>query len=110
MTPADERYDAAIGLQQNGDLAGAVAQLEQLSADEPGFALAHTALSVFYSRLGRHDEAIGRARQVCELEPDDPFSFMSLSIICQKGAQLAEAEAAMAQAMEKQWAARSGRA
>ena len=106
MPTADERYDAAIALQQSGKLAEAVAELERLAADEPQFALAHSALSVFYSRLQRHDDAVAEAQKVCELEPDDPFSFMSMSIICQKAGRIAEAEAAMSQAVEKQWAAR----
>ncbi len=108
MPSADERYDAAIALQQSGKTTEAVAELEKLAADEPQFALAHSALSVFYSRLQRHDDAVAEAQKVCELEPDDPFSFMSMSIICQKAGRIAEAEAAMSQAVEKQWAARRG--
>jgi Flp pilus assembly protein TadD len=75
-------------------------------ADEPSYALAHTALSVFYGRLGRHEEAVAHGRKVCELEPDDPFSFVSLSIVCQKAGRNAEAEEAMRFALEKQWALR----
>lgn len=106
MPTADERYDAAIALQQSGKLAEAVAELERLAADEPDFALAHAALSVFYSRMQRHDDAVAEARKVCELEPEDPFSYTSMSIVCQRAGRIAEAEAAMSMAMEKQWAAR----
>ena len=106
MPTASERYDEAIQLQQAGDLSGAVGKLEQLIADVPGFALAHTALSVYYGKLGRHEEALSHANKVCELEPNDPFSYMSKSILSQRADRRPEAEAAMSMAMEKQWAAR----
>lgn len=105
MATASERYDEAIQIQQTGDLEGAVAKLRQLIADEPNFALAHTALSVFLSKLERHEEALAHAEKVCELEPEDPFSYMSKSILSQKANRRPEAEAAMSKAMEKQWAA-----
>jgi len=100
-----ERYDEAIALKESGNLEGAIEKLEAISADEPDFALAHAALSVFYQQAGRNDEAVDEARKVCDLEPDDPFSFMSMSLICQKAGNIQEAEQALAKAMEKQWAA-----
>jgi len=106
MPSVEQRYDEAIELQQAGKLEEAIGKLEQLLADQPDYALAHAGLSVFYGKLGRHDEAITHAQQVCQLEPDDPFSFMAMSLICQRAGRLAEAEQALAQAMEKQWAAR----
>ena len=35
-------------------------------------------------KLGRHEEAIQHARRVCELEPNDPFSFTALSVTYQR--------------------------
>jgi tetratricopeptide (TPR) repeat protein len=106
MPTIDEQYDAAIALQQAGDLDGAIGRLEAILAEQPDFALAHAAVGVFYGKLDRHSEAVEHARKVCELEPDDPFSFMAMSLTCQKAGLRHEAEEAMAQAMEKQWAAR----
>lgn len=108
MSTIDQRYDEAIALQRQGDTEAAIAALGQIVADSPGFALAHAALSAFYSRLGRHEEAIEHGRQVCQLEADDPFSFMAMSLVCQRAGRNAEAEEAMARAMELQWAARRG--
>jgi len=108
MPSIDERYDEAIKFQQEGNLEQAVNLLEQIIAEAPDYALAHSALAVFYGKLGRHDDAVRHAEKVCELEPDDPFSYMAKSMICQKAGQNAEAEKAMMQAMEKQWAARKG--
>ena len=108
MATADQRYDEAIDLQQAGKLEEAIGKLEQLAADSPDYALAHSALAVFYGRLDRHDEAIEQARKVCDLEPDDPFSYMALSLLAQRAGQLPVAEEAMAIATEKQWAASQG--
>jgi Flp pilus assembly protein TadD len=106
MQTADQRYDEAIALQQAGSLEEAVGKLESLVADHPDYALAHSGLSVFYGKLSRHDEAIAHAQKVCELEPDDPFSFVAMSLICQRAGRTAEAERALGIAMEKQMAAR----
>ena len=106
MPTVDQRYDEAIELQQQGKLEEAVGKLSALIAEFPDYALGHSALSVFYGKLGRHDEAVEHAKKVCELEPDDSFSFMSMSLICQRAGRLPEAEEALGIAMQKQWAAR----
>jgi len=104
MPTADKLYDEAIELQQAGQLDEAVAKLTELVAAQPDYALAHAALSVFLGKLDRHEEAVEHARTVCRLEPDDPFSFMAMSLVCQRAGRNADAEQAMAEAMEKQWA------
>ena len=105
MSTVDQLYDEAIALQQAGNLDEAVAKLESLVVDQPDYALAHAALGVFYGKLGRQDEAIEHSRRVCELEPDDPFSFMAMSLICQRAGRIPQAEQALGMAMEKQSAA-----
>ena len=67
--------------------------------------MAHAALSVFYSRLEKHDEAVAHARKVCDLEADDPFSHIALSLICQKAGLMQEAEHAMMAAHRTQMGA-----
>jgi Flp pilus assembly protein TadD len=106
MPTPDQLYDEAIDLQQTGKLEEAVGKLESLLVSHPDFALAHAGLSVYYGKMNRHAEAVEHARKVCELDPDDPFSFMSLSLICQRAGLIPEAEAAMTQAVHKQFAAR----
>jgi Flp pilus assembly protein TadD len=108
MPTVDQWYDEAIKLQQAGGLEEAVSQLESLVVEHPDYALAHAALGVFYGKLNRSEEAVEHARRVCELEPDDPFSFMAMSLICQRAGRIPEAEQAMGTAMEKQWASRRG--
>ena len=102
MPASDTLYDEAIELQQRGDLDGAVKKLVDLVQTDPAFALAHAALSVFYSRQEKHDEAILHGQKVCELEPEDPFSFMALSLICQKAGRIPEAEKALMEARRAQ--------
>jgi Flp pilus assembly protein TadD len=108
MPSADQLYDEAIELQQAGKLEDAVGKLEALLAEFPDYALAHAALSVFYGKQGRHEAAVQYAQKVCQLEPDDPFSYMALSLICQRAGMTSEAEQAMSQALYKQWELRQG--
>jgi Flp pilus assembly protein TadD len=96
MTTREERYEAAEALKNAGDLPGAVAALEAVVAVDSDYALAHSALAAWCTRLERHEEAIRHARRVCELEPADPFSFTALSVACMRGGRIAEAEEALA--------------
>ena len=91
-----ERYAAAEKLKDDGDLAGAVAAMEALVADEPDYALAHSALGAWCTRLERHAEAVQHARRACELEPNDPFSYTALSVACMRAGMIPEAEDALA--------------
>ena len=93
-----EMYDQAIALQAEGKVEEAVGKLHDLLKEDPDYALAHAALSKFNSLLQKHDEAVEHANKVCELEPEEPFSFIAMSMICQKADRMAEAEQAMMQA------------
>jgi tetratricopeptide (TPR) repeat protein len=106
MSSPETLYDEAIELQQAGKLEEAVARLENLAKSQPEFALAHAALSAFYSKQGRHGEAVEQALLVCELDPEDPFSYMAKSLVCQRAGMIREAEEATAEAMNRQWAGR----
>lgn len=92
----EHRYAEAERLKDAGDLPAAVAALEVLVTEDPGYALAHSALAAWCTRLERHEDAVRHARRVCELEPNDPFSFTALSVACMRGGRIAEAEDALA--------------
>jgi Flp pilus assembly protein TadD len=96
MATRDDRYADAERVKNAGDLAGAVAALEALVAEEPGFALAHSALAAWCTRLERHQDAVRHARRVVELEPGDPFSYTALSVACMRAGLIPEAEDALA--------------
>ena len=108
MSTNEALYDEAIEIEQHGDREGAVGKLEELLKQDATYALAHAALSVFYSKLQRHDEAISHADKVCELEPKDPFSFVAKSLLCQKAGRIPEAERAMMEARRVHVAAQMG--
>lgn len=92
MPTSDELYSEAENLKNAGDLEGAIAKLKELVAQDDNFFLAHAALSVFLGRVGRHEDAIRHGLRVCELEPSDPFSFTSMSIIYVRAGRIPEAE------------------
>ena len=106
MPTAEQMYDEAIELREAGRLEEAVGKLEALIGQAPDYALAHAGLSVFHSQMDRHDEAVKHAQKVCELEPEDPFSYIALSLICQKAGLIMEAEQAMMRARQAQMAGR----
>ncbi len=102
MAIADDMYDEANQLKEQGDLEGAVVKLQEILTVDPQHALTHSALAVHLQRLGKLDEAIGHALKVVELEPNDSFSFMQLSVIYQRCGRIPEAEEAMARARQIQ--------
>jgi tetratricopeptide (TPR) repeat protein len=84
MSDPAKLYDEADKLKEEGKLEEAVAKLEAALSADPNYALAHSALAIVQQKLGRHDEAIGHAKRVTEIEPDDPFSFTALSVTYQR--------------------------
>ena len=106
MSTKEAIYDEAILLQQEGKMTEAIEKLESLVEQEPDYALSHAALSVFYNKLEEFDKSVHHGREVCRLEPDDPFSFVAMSLICQKAGKIEEAEKALLQARQVEFAAR----
>jgi Flp pilus assembly protein TadD len=98
MPTNDELYREYERLKDAGNLAEAAQELEKALAQDPNFALAHSALAVVYGRLARHDDAIKHGLKVCELEPNEPFSFTAMSVTFQRAGKIPEAEDAMAKA------------
>jgi Tfp pilus assembly protein PilF len=98
MKTNEELYDEADKLKEGGFLEEAVTKLQELLSQDANYALAHSALAVLYTKLKQHDRAIEHGRKVCELEPQDPFSFTALSVTYQRAGKIMEAEDAMARA------------
>lgn len=98
MPTNEELYREYEKLKDGGQLEEAAAKLEEALTQDPSFALAHSALAVLYGRLKRHDDAIRHGLQVCELEPNEPFSFTAMSVTFQRAGKIPEAEDAMARA------------
>jgi tetratricopeptide (TPR) repeat protein len=98
MATNEEMYDAADRLKDEGKLDEAAAKLEALLQQDAAYPLAHSALAVVYTRLGKHEEAIRHGLEVVRLEPNDPFSFTALSVTFQRAGRIPEAEDALARA------------
>lgn len=98
MATREELYNQAEKLKDEGKLEEAVQKLEEALQVDESFALAHSALAVILGKLNRHDEAVQHGERVCELEPNDPFSYTALSVTCQRAGRIPEAEVALAKA------------
>jgi tetratricopeptide (TPR) repeat protein len=84
MSDPVKLYDEADKLKDQGQLDAAAAKLQEALNADSGYSLAHAALAVVMQKLGRHDDAIKHAIKVCELEPNDPFSYTALSVTYQR--------------------------
>jgi Flp pilus assembly protein TadD len=98
MPTNEQLYDEADRLKEAGKLEESAAKLNELLVQDPKYALGHSALAVVLTRLKRHAEAIEHALRVCQLEPNDAFSFTALSVTYQRAGKIPEAEEAMARA------------
>ena len=107
MSP-HEMYDEAVRLKTQGDLAGAVAKLNEVLAIDPVHLDSHSALAVYLQKLGQLDQAVAHAQKVVEISPNDPFSYSQLSVICMRCGRIMEAEEAKARANYMQMACGGG--
>jgi tetratricopeptide (TPR) repeat protein len=103
MATAEELYDRAVDLYAEGRHAEAVEAYRQALEIDPGFADALHGLTMAYAELGDFESAIATAKRITEVSPDDPLGWTSLSICYQRNGQIAEAEAASAQAKIREW-------
>ncbi len=102
MPTANELYDRASDLRDQGDKPGAIAALEEAVALDPSFVIGHGMLAKLYADIAEADKAIAHAKKVVELEPEDTFSYTALSVIYQRCGKIPEAEHAKAIAYNKQ--------
>jgi tetratricopeptide (TPR) repeat protein len=93
-------------LQASKNYEAAIDKLREASELEEKTSTALQALAQCYTELGRHEEAIDAAKKAVEKEPDDQFSYISLSRAYQRGGFIPEAEYAMAQGQQAAWRAK----
>jgi tetratricopeptide (TPR) repeat protein len=84
MSDVAKLYDEADQLKDQGKLDKAIAKLKEALVLDENYALAHSALAVIQQKAGKHEEAVDHANRVCQLEPNDPFSYTALSVTCQR--------------------------
>ena len=100
---AEDHYYAALDLMGDGHLEKAVAAYQESLAADPTFTEAMHGLARALQDLHRYDEAIGVARRIAEIDPDDVLAHTSLSVLYQKKGMIAEAEAEGAKARVLGW-------
>jgi predicted Zn-dependent protease len=94
----DARFDEANGSLAVGDLEAAAAGYRACVAMDPGFFDGWHALGMTLMKLGSLREAIGCGLQATSLRPNDLLAWTALSQMYVKDGQIAEAEAAKANA------------
>jgi len=94
----DDLYDAANRLKEDGNIEGAVEALQKIVAEFPDHVQSHLALGVHLQKLGQNEAAVAHASKVTQLEPQDAFSYVQLSVVMQRCGLIMEAEDAMARA------------
>lgn len=84
MATADELYQEAEKLKDQGQLEDAIARLKLVLEQDSGHLLSHLALAVVLGKVHRHEEAVKHAQRACELDPADPFCFTAMSVTYQR--------------------------
>jgi tetratricopeptide (TPR) repeat protein len=84
MSTKEELYDQGDQLKDAGELEQAIAKMLEAVAIDESYALPHSALAVLYGRVGKHEEAVKHGQRVCELEPQEAFSFTAMSVTFQR--------------------------
>jgi tetratricopeptide (TPR) repeat protein len=103
MPSASELYDRGIDLFTEGKHAEAVDAYRAALEVDPAFVDALHGLAMALAENGDLPGAIEAATRITRIAPDDPLGFTSLSMFHQRNGQIAEAEAAAAQARVREW-------
>ena len=88
---ADEKYEEAI------------ATWEKALEADPRLVDALHGIAMAEAEKGNLEAAIGAAKRIIEVSPDDPLGYTSLSMFHQRNGQIEEAESAAAQARIREW-------
>lgn len=106
MPDAKEVFLAGKKLKEEKKYAEAVDKLKECLAIDDRHALALHAIVQSLTELGRHDEAIEHGKKLVDSEPDDYFSYISLSRAYQRAGMIPEAEHMMMMGQQVQMRAR----
>lgn len=102
MSDAGALYKNAFDHFVNNRLEEAIRGYREALEADPGLAIAWNGLAMALDRQGDLDAAIEAARRLVELEPDEPLSHTSLSMIYMRKGMVPEAEQEKAIAMQLQ--------
>lgn len=93
-------YDRCIVLEREGKRQESIDELFKLAEQYPDYSLPHVALAVFLGKEEKFEDSIAQAQIVCDLDPDDPFSYTALSTLAIKAGNREVAEAALMKGQE----------
>lgn len=102
MATKIELYREGVKLKDAKEFAPAIEKFKEALALDEKFTMPLHAMVQCYTELGNHEEAIRVATQIVQIEPDDQFSYISLSRAYQRGGLIPEAEMAMMQGQQAQ--------
>src|SRR5579871_3834122 len=97
-----EARDAGYQALQQGDVAGAVARLEEAAQQNPQDYLAHLYLGAAYGQAGRHAEAVQALTRAVQLDPSNAQARYNLGIALERAGWREQAVTALQQALQLQ--------
>jgi len=103
MPSSAELYDQAVDCIAEGRLDEAITKYKEAVALDPNFADAWEGLSMALADKELWDEALGAAKKVVELTPDEQLGYTNVSRIYQRANNVPEAEAWAAKARVLDW-------
>ncbi len=103
MTDAKTHYLAGLKHFGQNRFEEAIAEYEKALELRADWTDLLNALATAQSKLGLHAEAVETIERAIEIDPEDAFSFTSLSIFLQRMGKIPEAEAAAAKARMINW-------
>src|SRR5271156_2452719 len=98
FSQAEELYHQALDRLAEGDAAGAVQTLRRCLEVDPGMLDAMHGLIRALQEQGEFDAAVGVAKRLLQLDPEEVLAHTSLSILYQHKGMIPEAEAEALQA------------
>src|SRR5262249_9636431 len=97
-----EARDAGYAALQQGDVATALARLEQAAQQTPEDYLAHLYLGAAYGQAGRHAEAVQALTRAVQLDPANAQARYNLGIALERAGWREQAVTALQQALQLQ--------
>jgi len=99
----EEHMEEGTTAVATGDLEQAVEHFRKAAEMDAGHFEAWHSLGMAYMKLQKYPEAIVAGKKAVELNPDDQFARVSLSMFFQRNGQIPEAEAEAAKAKVLSW-------
>ena len=84
--------DAADALKDEGKNEEAIAEYKKILEIDNDFVRAHLALAILYAKIQDADQSVYHGERACQIEPNDHFNAVALSITYQKAFEITRDE------------------